>query len=201
MCPLLFCSLRSKRRRLARGLQPVPLSAAAAQQRPSFQSRRETKRLLAAVCGRQLAERDGRTGTNRTSGFRRRGWLAQPLPHFVFFPGVSWEFWIGDAHALCPFSLGASATCLHCGWQLWCPAGRLDGQTYRQHVSASLFGNLRPPSQGEGKTLGERGERSGKGRAGFNGSVGAPAAPNHLQPQASSSISTSLFPANASATH
>uniref|UniRef100_A0A3P9M5V9 40S ribosomal protein S12 n=1 Tax=Oryzias latipes TaxID=8090 RepID=A0A3P9M5V9_ORYLA len=32
----------------------------------------------------------------------------------------------------------ASATCLHCGWQLCCPAGGLDGRTHRQHVSASL---------------------------------------------------------------
>ena len=66
---------------------------------------------------------------------------------------VSWEFWIGVAcvtptrSARSPWD--ASATCLHCGWQLWCPAGGLDGRTHRQHVSASLFGNLRPPSQRE----------------------------------------------------
>lgn len=78
------------------------------------------------------------------------------------FLEVSWEFWIGvdgvtpTCSARSPRD--ASATCLHCGWQLCCPAGGLDRRTHRQHVSASLFGNLRPPSQREEK-LWERGAR------------------------------------------
>lgn len=115
---------------------------------------------------KQEREKDARRQT-KTSVFPKIGERSQSLGL-----EVSWEFWIGVAcvtptrSARSPWD--ASATCLHCGWQLWCPAGGLDGRTHRQHVSASLFGNLRPPSQRE-ENFGREGWEKQKHREGFSG--------------------------------
>lgn len=66
---------------------------------------------------------------------------------------VSRDFGIGvvclpDAHTLCPFfRLDATPPAYIVAQQIWRAAGCLWGRTSRQHVSASLFGNLQPPGQ------------------------------------------------------
>lgn len=153
MCPLLFCSLTSKPK--AAGLGPAA-SPAKLNSTPTKQTQRR---------GHATGDKGIRFKIRRIMFVRwavtakeeepklefAQDWRAQPVASV--FLEVSWEFQIGIAcvtptcSARSPWD--ASATCLHCGWQLWCPAGGLDGQTHRQHVSASLFGNLRLPSQGE----------------------------------------------------
>lgn len=113
-----------------------------------------------AAGGARASRRDGRTGTNRTSGFRRR-LASAAVATLFFFGGSAGNFGLAlracDAYALCPFSLGCQRHLL----TLWMAAlvpSREAGQT---DLQTTCFGEFvwKPAAAqpGRGKNFGREG--------------------------------------------